>query len=321
MPEHPGPPGDSRDAPGDAGPLAGLFLAAGAGAAASPAPGSDPPPPESFPGSLTLPGLDRPLRVIDLEQPRFEGMPVIAGHFPGYLYFLHRRHGDDYDPDLSGPRSSASGVMLCMEHSGTHIDAISHQADGQRLLGGFDAAGACNKKGFRVHGVETIPPLVGPAVLLDVAAARGVTDLDAGALVTAADLDAACRRARVEVRPGDVVLVRTGNGRHWTDSERYLAGPGLGADASAWLAGRGVVAVGADNMAWDLIGLRDPALNCDLPGHLLLLARRGIYILENLRLEELAAAGAGRFTFLCTPLKFTGATGSPVRPVAILGGG
>jgi kynurenine formamidase len=72
-------------------------------------------------------------------------------------------------------------------------------------------------------------------------------------------------------------------------------------------------------MAWDVIGLRDPGLGCIMPGHLILLARRGIYIIENLVLEELAASGHHRFDFVCTPLKFVGATGSPVRPLAVIG--
>src|SRR6266478_9892905 len=80
---------------------------------------------------------------------------------------------------------------------------------------------------------------------------------------------------------------------------------------------RGVRAVGADNMAWDVIGPQDPDLCVTLPGHLLLLVRAGIPIIENLNLEELAAAGAHEFAFVCLPLKMRGATGSPVRPIAL----
>jgi kynurenine formamidase len=122
----------------------------------------------------------------------------------------------------------------------------------------------------------------------------------------------------VSIAAGDVVLVRTGNERNWGDEARYLAGPGVGGDASRWLAERSVLAVGADTMAWDVIGLRDPELGCTLPGHLILLARHGIYIIENLRLAGLAASGQSRFLFVCTPLKLVGATGSPVRPIAIV---
>ncbi len=76
-------------------------------------------------------------------------------------------------------------------------------------------------------------------------------------------------------------------------------------------------AVGADNMAWDVPGLVDPELGCTLPGHLILLVRRGIYMVENLKTDELAAERVHRFTFVCAPLKFVGATGSPVRPLAV----
>jgi kynurenine formamidase len=245
-------------------------------------------------------------------------MPVISVHQPGYAYFLYRRHGDDYRPGETGPRTSASGVIVCMEHSGTHIDAICHQADDQMLYGGIPAAEVSTSKGFSRLAIEEVPPIFAPGVLLDVAAARGVAALDAGQLVTAADFEACCARARVAIRPGDVVLVRTGNAAWWRDPERYLSGPGMDGGASQWLADRHVLAVGADNMAWDVIGLRDPKLGCQLPGHLILLARHGIYIVENLQLDELAAAGHARFTFVCTPLKFVGATGSPVRPIAIV---
>jgi kynurenine formamidase len=263
-------------------------------------------------------GLD-PRRVFDLEQPRVEGMPIHPSHRPGYTYALYRRHTDAAGQD--GPRSSASGMIVCMEHSGTHIDALCHQADALTLCGGtpIDAA-VQTPKGFTRCGVEEIAPIVAPGVLLDMAAHHGVEALAPGYAITAAELQACCARHDVAVAAGDVVLVRTGNERYWGDEERYLTGPGVAGDASRWLAERGVVAVGADNMAWDVIGLRDPELGCTLPGHLLLLARHGIYIIENLRLAELAASGQTRFLFLCTPLKLVGATGSPVRPIAIVPG-
>ena len=174
-------------------------------------------------------------------------------------------------------------------------------------------------RGFKERGVEEIPPILAPGILLDVAA--GVEELEPGYAVTDEDLKACCERQDVSIEPGSVVLVRTGNARYWNDAPRYLAGPGVAASASYWLAEKRVLAVGADNMAWDVPGVRDPELGCTLPGHLILLARHGIYIIENLALEELAAAGAYRFDFVCTPLKFVGATGSPVRPVAVVRGG
>lgn len=263
--------------------------------------------------------MDAAFQVFDLEQPRTEGMPIHPSHRPGYSYLLHRHHEDEYAPDESGPRTSAAGVIVCMEHSGTHIDAICHQADDLKLFGGIPVDRTVQtSKGFTQLAVEEIPPIVAPGVLLDVAADTGEETLEPGYAVTTGDLESCCERQGVAISAGNVVLVRTGNERYWDDTERYLAGPGVSSDASRWLSERGVRAVGADNMAWDVIGAVDPNLGCQLPGHLILLARSGIYIIENLRLGELAASGHHRFQFVCTPLKLVGATGSPVRPLALV---
>lgn len=259
-----------------------------------------------------------PPRVFDLEQPRTMAMPIHAAHQPGYSYVLYRRHQDSYGQD--GPRTGASGMIVMMEHTGTHIDALCHQAADLTLCGGVPAdARVQTSRGFTRHGVEEIAPIVAPGILLDVAAAQGLEALPAGYPITVADLEDCCAHQGVMPAAGDVVLVRTGNERFWGEPARYLAGPGVSGPASRWLAERRVLAVGADTMAWDVIGLRDEELGCTLPGHLILLVRHGIYIIENLRLSELAAAQAWRFAFICTPLQFVGATGSPVRPIALVG--
>ena len=79
-----------------------------------------------------------------------------------------------------------------------------------------------------------------------------------------------------------------------------------------------VAAVGADNMAWDVPDERDPEIGATLFAHVYLLPQKGIYIIENLNLEQLAADRIYEFLFVCLPLKFAGATGSPVRPIAVL---
>ncbi len=261
-------------------------------------------------------------RVFDLEQPRMPQMPIHPAHQQaGYSYLLHRHHEDEYRPEEAGPRTGAAGIIICGEHTGTHIDAICHQSDALVLYGGVKVDGSVQTpRGFKRHGVEGVPPILAPGVLLDVAASKGLEALEPGYPVTEGDLKACCEGQGVSVEPGDVVLVRTGNARYWNDAGRYLSGPGVAAGASYWLAERRVLAVGADNVAWDVPGVRDPELGCLLPGHLILLARNGIYIIENLALEELAAAETYSFDFVCTPLKFVGATGSPVRPVAMVSG-
>jgi kynurenine formamidase len=245
-------------------------------------------------------------RIFDLEQPRHAGAPSHPAHAPGFNYFLHRHHA------VGAPeaRTSASGLIVMPEHSGTHIDALAHQAENLTLHGGVHVNGVQTSVGFRELGIETMAPLVGRGVLLDVAGGSG---LDPEHSISRQELE----RTGVEVREGDVVLVRTGFGRLWNEPARYLKAAGVSADGSRWLIERKVRAVGADNVAWDVIGPADPELHVTLPGHLLLLVRAGIPIIENLNLEELAAAGVSEFTFICLPLKMRGATGSPVRPIAL----
>ncbi|MGI8477276.1 MAG: cyclase family protein, partial [Thermomicrobiales bacterium] len=202
--------------------LPGLDAKASAGAAAS---GSAPAGSRALAAS-DLPLLNVPAKIFDLEQPRVQGMPVIDVHQPGYLYVLHRRHADARVTGPPGRRSSASGMIVCMEHSGTHIDAICHQADGGMLFGGVAAADVSHAKGFTTHAVEEIPPIIARGVLLDIAGHRGVDALGPGEAVSAAELQACAAARGIEIAADDVVLVRTGNARLWHDPARYLAGPG-----------------------------------------------------------------------------------------------
>jgi kynurenine formamidase len=259
-----------------------------------------------------------PRRVYDLEQPRTSAMPVHPAHRPGYLYQLHRRHRDTYLPERHGPRSGASGMVIMMEHTGTHIDALSHQACELRLYGGVEVTPQVETMtGFTVHGIEAMDPIVARGVLLDVCAAKGQDVLPARYRITPADLEAAARFGDVRVEAGDALLVRTGYAKLWADEARYLAAAGVSREGSLWAGARGVRCVGCDNMTWDEIEERDPESGASLFGHLHLLAQRGIAIIENLDLEGLSRDRCYEFLFVCTPLKLVGATGSPVRPIAL----
>jgi len=253
-------------------------------------------------------------RIYDLEQPRYFGAPIYPGHAPGYFYTLHRRH----ERVIGEARTGASGFMYTTEHSGTHIDALCHQAEDLHLYGGREVdASVQTPYGFTELGVETIAPLITRGVLLDIARQRGVDHIGAGNPIRRDEVEAAAQNEGVSIGEGDVVLLRTGNGALWHDPSVYLQAGGVNAEASTWLADRGVRAVGADNVAWDEVGVVDPDLQVTLPGHVILLVRNGIYILENLFLEGLARDECYEFTFICLPLKLRGATGSPVRPVAV----
>ena len=267
--------------------------------------------------SSLLDGL-KAARVFDLEQPRFAGMPVHPAHKPGYFYGLHRRHRDSYKPEKFGPRSGASGVLTMMEHSGTHIDALCHQAADLRFFGGVAVDDVERADGYRELGAETIRPMLARGVLLDVAGWKGMASLPQNYAISADDLVGCARASNLAINSGDVLLVRTGFARHWTDEAVYLNAAGVAKSGNVWAAEQRVVAVGADNMAWDCMEERDPDTNMMLFGHVHLLVTHGIHIIENLNLDELAASGHREFCFVGVPLKFRGATGSPIRPLALV---
>src|SRR4051795_3125837 len=98
----------------------------------------------------------RRARAYDLEQTRHAGAPVFPAHEPGGLLSLHRRH----EPDAPEARTSASALLVMTEHSGTHIDALCHQAYGGRLHGGLPvSASVQTSAGFTALGIDTVPPL------------------------------------------------------------------------------------------------------------------------------------------------------------------
>jgi kynurenine formamidase len=257
-------------------------------------------------------------RVFDLEQPRFAGMPIHPAHKPGYFYGLHRRHRDSYRPERFGPRSGASGVLTMMEHSGTHIDALCHQASDLKFYKDVAVDAVERTDGYTTYGAETIAPLIGRGVLLDIARWKQADLLPPHYAITADDLAGCARDHGVAVRAGDVLLVRTGFASRWTDEAAYLEAAGVSRSGNEWAADHRVRAVGADNMAWDCMAEKDPATNMMLFGHVHLLVTHGIHIIENLNLDALAAEGHREFCFVGIPLKLRGATGSPIRPLALV---
>ena len=146
-------------------------------------------------------------RTYDLEQPRFWGAPIFPAHEPGFRLSLHRRH----EPGTDEARTGASALVVMTEHSGTHIDALCHQAENMEMFGGVKVDPSVQTYvGFTQLGVETITPIVARGVLLDAAAHAGVERIGAGDSVD--DLETVAQAQGTSVGEGDVVLVRTGNG-------------------------------------------------------------------------------------------------------------
>jgi kynurenine formamidase len=257
------------------------------------------------------------VRAYDLGRPMSVGMPQSPNH-PAYWHTLPRRHGDMVRSDGG---SAANDMITTGTHVGTHIDALAHVSHDGKLHGGVEVADAMRGGGFPDHGVHTIAPMVRRALLLDVPAALGTEACEPAYEITPADLQQAEALSGTTVQPGDVVLVRSGWGRRFDDGAQAYLGqvegvPGVGEAGAQWLADHRVHAAGADTIAFER--LAPGGGHSVLPAHRVLLVEAGVYIVEALALEELAADQVREFTLVLVPMNLVGATGSPVRPLAVI---
>ena len=256
------------------------------------------------------------IRTYDLSRPYEIGMPQSPNH-PAYWHSLPRRHGDKVREDGG---SAANDIIVLGTHVGTHIDALAHVSQDGRLHGGLDAAEEQVGGRFRTHGIDAVAPWLSRGLLLDVPAALDRDTCEPGYEITPDDLDRCLEHHEVTPEPGDVLLVRSGWGQRWSEGESYVGRdsgvPGVGKDGARWLADREPVAVGADSIAFEYLPAGKG--HAALPAHRVLLVDAGINIIETMNLEGLAADGIREFTFVATPLPLVGATGSPLRPLALV---
>ncbi|MEU5882480.1 cyclase family protein [Spirillospora sp. NPDC047279] len=254
-------------------------------------------------------------RVLDLAQPLRKGMPQSPNH-PPFRMALERRHGDMTRADGG---SAANEVIVLGGHVGTHVDALAHVSQDGLLHGGVRPADVTSHDGFAELGIDTFEPYVGRCVLLDVTAVHGVDVLPAGYEITPDDLDKAA--GGLEIAPGEVLLVGTGWSRRWSDGPAFTGReggvPGPGEAAGRWLAERAPRAVGGETIAFE--HLPPGGGHAVLPVHRVLLVEAGVNIVETMKLDVLLDSGAREFTLVLNPLPIVGATGAPVRPLAVLG--
>lgn len=207
-------------------------------------------------------------------------------------------------------------VMVFASHTTSHMDALIHVYEDWHHYNGVHASAMRAMTGATKLGVEHVGGFATRGVVLDVPRHFGVPWLEPGRPVTAGDLQDVSAAQGVEVRAGDVALVRTGYLQMWFEQRPAVPypQPGLTADAAAWLAGRDVVAVGADNAAIEVLPFDGDDY---LVVHKLLLVRHGVYMLEFLDLSGPARDECWEGLVTVAPLKITGATGSPVNPILV----
>ena len=262
-------------------------------------------------------------RIFDLSVEYFVGMPsrTEAGDPPFQIWMTHTPRGSVVD-DATGvgaaaheKHSYASDAISMFTHIGTHIDSLNHMGFCGMFWNGWTVDEHLGSRGWTRGGVDNFPPIVAHGVLLDVAGLHGVDCLPDDHVAGVADLAAAADRGQVELRRGDVVLIRTGRMSRWPRAE-FLAGPMPGIDLAAarYLCEEaGAMVIGADTAALEAF----PGEPGFLPVHYYMFATAGAPIMEVVNLEELAAEELFEFAFLALPMRLRGATGAPLRPIAM----
>ena len=276
--------------------------------------------PESTLAALTLAKTGR---VLDLSHVIENGAPYMPPNQTPYV--IHSGATARNSQKIRAAMGATNKVGANLErvgmtmHVGTHIDALGHFSIGEHLYGGHNINDSVGDFGLIDLGIENMPPLITRGLCLDVSGLDGGEHLTPGRAVTADDLNRTCEAQDVAPQLGDVVLINTGWGRYFmTDNATYLAGePGPDVGAAEFLTDLGVVAIGADNMALEVLpGTNHPDVM--MPVHQHCLVEAGVHIIENLVLAELVSDKVNSFCFVLLATKFKGATGCPVRPVAIL---
>jgi len=204
-----------------------------------------------------------------------------------------------------------------MGQVGTQFDGFAHQSHDNVHYNCFKTADIETRNGFTKLGIHNVGMLMTRGVLLDIAGLKGVEMLAVTYEITVADLEAAVKKQNISLQPGDAVIMNTGWGKLWgKDNAKYRSGnPGIGVQAAEWLIAKDPMLLGADTPPVEVSPNPDKLLA--LPVHQITLVNHGVHLLENLKLEELAAKGVSEFAFIMQPLKLQGATGSTVAPVAV----
>ncbi len=219
-----------------------------------------------------------------------------------------------------------SCAMFISDNVATQIDGLAHITLGEddHWYNGFKESDWGGNFGVRKCDATTIPPIIARGVLLDIAAARNTEALPAHYAIGPADIDAALARQKVQLRAGDVVLLRTGTLRFWdadgADHKKITEhdSAGITLESARYL----VEHFGAMMICSDTSGLEagpaPPGADSFIPVHKYLLVEQGVHIGEFHYLEDLARDLVYEFCYIAATNKIAGTTaGFALRPIAI----
>lgn len=241
------------------------------------------------------------------------GDPPQKDVFPNYNLITYLAAEKNRERTDTGEITWQTELIMGGPHNATHIDALCHIQYNGKIFNKYNVEETSTNFGMKKCGAETIKPLISRGILIDVAGYLDVEKLDDRHKITVDELKGALEKEEVKVRPGDTVIFRTGKITDFKKSSYMNAGPGIGLKAAIWLYECGMCVLGSDYTCIEVM----PIDNKECV-HKEMLYERGVYLMENLYLEELAREKVYEFFFICLPVKFTGSTGSWIRPVAMI---
>jgi len=245
-------------------------------------------------------------------------------------YMLETGEGRDQEDEtcnvIGKTRKSAKEQISMMFHGYTitHLDSFSHIFWKGKMYNGRSASSVTSQEGATENSIEALKDgIVSRGILLDVARLKEKKWLDLGESFSRKDLEEAEKKQNIQVRSGDIVLVRTGYCRRRNEIGPSNPGkdgtPGPHPDITLWLHEKEIAIFGSDTSN-DVQPPLCPSMR--IPVHILSLVSMGLCLLDNADLEQLSKECSKRnrwsFMMIISPLYLKSCTGSPVNPIAIL---
>ncbi len=262
-------------------------------------------------------------KIYELGQVYEEGMPLFGNR--SYSMILPSKGSAGGENRIVG---NDDYLATQIGQVGTQFDGLGHI--GQEIVmengdveyvfyNGFTAKEMDSYSGLQKLGIEHVKPIITRGILIDIASYKGVERLPNSYEVTIEDVQGALEAKGLtenDIQPGDALLFRYGWSTLWNQSEAYNTNPpGIGLEVARWVAEKQVTMIGSDSWCSEVIP--NPNKGLALPVHQELMMKNGIFNLENMQFDELVEDDLSEFLFIVTTIRFKGATGSPVRPIAI----
>lgn len=264
-----------------------------------------------------------------------------AGHSPGEIISFRTPTGmlnqEDLDfvtseEDNSTNSTFMSNALFISDNVATQIDSFGHfyEGDPPHTYNDFRYEDILSDWGLLKLGADTIPPIVAPATMIDVAKSVGKDPLGESFAIGKEELQEALDKQGVDIDPLDVVLVRTGTAGVWMDGDGVGANEeemtkadsaGLTVSAAKWLVEeKGALAVGTDTSGVEVLPPKEQLDNGTSfnPVHVYLLVRQGVHTLEYQNQEALAKDEVYKFAYVLGVNKIQGTSaGTALRPIAM----